>query len=187
MKKPKIYSGLIMNQKSQSNNKTNEIFNQINILNKQILKSKNAAFHKISLKYKTQKSSPHKTPPKSISKISNNKNVENIDLDIDLNKNLSKAKLINKELNNIISNISNNKNKILMNYNSNKIPGESNQNYIYVNNNNTKQRKTFYNKSTNDSPRNYLNSPNYIINRNAISVIIIHINIILIYFSRYFI
>ena len=116
MKKPKIYSGLIMNKKSQSNNKTNEIFNQINILNKQILKSKNGAFHKISLKYKTQKSSPHKTPPKSISKISNNKNLENIDLDIDLNKNLSKAKLINKELNNIISNISNNKNKILMNY-----------------------------------------------------------------------
>ena len=168
MKKPKIYSGLIMNKKSQSNNKTNEIFNQINILNKQILKSKNGPFHKISLKYKTQKSSPHKTPPKSISKITNNKNMENIDLNIDLNKNLSKAKLINKELNNIISNINNNRTKILMNYNSNKIPGEVNQNYIYVNNNNTKQRKTFYNKSTNDSPRNYLNSTNYIINRNAI-------------------
>ena len=40
MKKPKMYSGLIMNQKYQSKNKTNEIFNQINILNKQILKSK---------------------------------------------------------------------------------------------------------------------------------------------------
>ena len=168
MKKPKIYSGLIMNQKSQSNNKTNEIFNQINILNKQILKSKNGPFHKISLKYKTQKSSPHKTPPKSNSKITNNKNMENIDLNIDLNKNLSKAKLLNKELNNIISNINNNRTKILMNYNSNKIPGELNQNYIYVNNNNPKQRKTFYNKSTNDSPRNYLNSTNYIINRNAI-------------------
>jgi len=168
MKKPKMYSGLIMNQKYQSKNKTNEIFNQINILNKQILKSKNGPFHKISLKYKTQKSSPHKTPPKSLSKISNNKNVENTDLNIDLNKNLSKAKLINKELNNIISNINNNRNNILMNYNSNKIPGEANQNFIYMNNNNSKQRKTFYNKSTNDSPRNYMNSTNYILNRNGI-------------------
>ena len=148
MKKPKIYSGLIVNQKLQQVNKTNDIFNQINIINKQILKSKNGPFHKISLKYKTQKNSPHKTPPKSLNKISNNKN--NIELNLETNKNSSKAKIINKELNNIISNINNNRNKILMNYNSNKIPGEINKNLIYVNNNNFKQRKTFYNKSTND-------------------------------------
>ena len=166
MKKPKIYSGLIMNHKFQSSNKTNDIFTQLNVLNKQILKSKNGPFHKISLKYKTQKSSPHKTIPKSLSKISYNK--KDTDLNIDLNKNSYKAKIINKELNNIISNINNNRNKILMNYNSNKIPGEINQKIIYVNNNNNKHRKTFYNKSTNDSPRNYLNSTSYFLNRNEI-------------------
>ena len=165
MKKPKIYSGLIVNQKLQQANKTNDIFNQINIINKQILKSKNGPFHKISLKYKTQKNSPHKTPPKSLNKISNNKN--NIELNLETNKNSSKAKIINKELNNIISNINNNRNKILMNYNSNKIPGEINKNLIYVNNNNFKQRKTFYNKSTNDSPRNFMNSTAFILNKNG--------------------
>ena len=166
MKKTKIYSGLISNQKHQSKNKTNDIFNQINILNKQILKSKNGPFHKISLKYKTQKSSPHKTPPKSLNKISNNKNAQNVDLDIDINKNLSKTKLITKELSNIISNINNNRNKILMNYNSNKIPGENNKNFIFVNSSN-KQKKSFYNKSTNDSPRNYMNSTSYFLSKNA--------------------
>ena len=166
MKKPKLYSGLISNQKHLSKNKTNDIFNQINILNKQIFKSKNGTFHKISLKYKTQKSSPHKTPPKSLNKISNNKNMQNVDLNIDLNKNLSKAKLITKELNNIISNINNNRNKILMNYNSNKIPGENNKNFIFVNSTN-KQKKSFYNKSTNDSPRNYMNSTSYFLTKNA--------------------
>ena len=166
MKKPKLYSVLISNQKHLSKNKTNDIFNQINILNKQIFKSKNGTFHKISLKYKTQKSSPHKTPPKSLNKISNNKNMQNVDLNIDLNKNLSKAKLITKELNNIISNINNNRNKILMNYNSNKIPGENNKNFIFVNSTN-KQKKSFYNKSTNDSPRNYMNSTSYFLTKNA--------------------
>ena len=167
MKKPKIYSGLIMNQKLQSKNKANDIFNQINILNKQILKSKNGLSHKVSLKYKTQKTSPHKTFPKSLNKISNEKNSKNIDSNKDFSKNLSKAKLINKELNNILSNINNNRNKFLMNFNSNKIPGETNNNFIYVNNN-IKPKKNFYNKSTNDSPRNFMNSTNYNYNKNGI-------------------
>ena len=168
MKKPKIYSGLMMNQKIHKKNKVTEIFNQINILNKQILKSKNGLSNKVSLKYKTQKTSPHKTFPKSLSKISNEKNSKNIDVNKDYNKNLSKAKLINKELNNIISNINNNRNKFLMNYNSNKIPGKTENNFIYVDNNNIKQKKNYYNKSTNDSPRNFMNSTNYILNRNGI-------------------
>ena len=167
MKKQKIYSGLISNQKLLSKNKPNDIFNQINILNKQFLKPKNGLFHKISLKYKTQKSSPHKAIPKSLNKISNNKNFKNVDLNIDLNKNLSKTKLMTKELNNIISNINNNRNKILMNYNSNKIPGEANKNNIYVNNSN-KQKRSFYNKSTNDSPRNYMNSTSYFLDKNRV-------------------
>ena len=166
MKKPKLYSGLISNQKHLSKNKTNDIFTQINILNKQIFKSKNGPFHKISLKYKTQKSSPHKTPPKSLNKIANNKNIQNFDLNIDLNKNISKAKLITNELSNIISNINNNRNKILMSYNSNKIPGENNKNFIFVNSSN-KQKKSFYNKTANDSPRNYMNSSSYFLSKNA--------------------
>ena len=167
MKKQKIYSGLISNPKIQSKNKSNDIFNQINILNKQFLKPKNGLFHKISLKYKTQKTSPHKAIPKSLNKISNNKNFKNVDVNLELNKNLSKTKLMTKELNNIISNINNNRNKILMNYNSNKIPGEANKNYIYVNNS-IKQKRSLYNKSTNDSPRNYMNSTSYFLDKNRV-------------------
>ena len=59
--------------KFQASNKTNDIFNQINILNKQILKKKNSAFHKISLKYKTSKNTPRKGPQKSINKRKNEK------------------------------------------------------------------------------------------------------------------
>ena len=167
MKKQKIYSGLISNPKIQSKNKSNDIFNQINILNKQFLKPKNGLFHKISLKYKTQKTSPHKAIPKSLNKISNNKNFKNVDVNLELNKNLSKTKLMTKELNNIISNINNNRNKILMNYNSNKIPGEANKNYIYVNNS-SKQKRSLYNKSTNDSPKNYMNSTSYFLDKNRV-------------------
>ena len=53
----------------------------------------------------------------------------------------------------------------MMNYNSNKIRSETNTNFIYENN---KQRKILYNKSTNDSPKNYMNSTNYIIDKKGI-------------------
>ena len=164
MKNPKLYSRLMSKTKFQASNKTNDIFNQINILNKQILKSKNSAFHKISLNYKTSKNTPRKGPQKSINKNSNNKIAKNIDLNIEVNKNLLKTKLLTKELNNIISNI-NNRNNIMMNYNSNKIRSETNTNFIYENN---KQRKILNNKSTNDSPKNYMNSTNYIIDKKGI-------------------
>jgi hypothetical protein len=114
--------------KFQASNKINDIFNQINILNKQILKSKNSAFHKISLKYKTSKNTPRKGPQKSINKNSNNKIAKNIDLNIEVNKNLLKTKLLTKELNNIISNI-NNRNNIFNNrFNCSLFPRNNNFN-----------------------------------------------------------
>ena len=70
MKKPKMYTGLISNIK---NNKSNIIGNQIKPLNKQPTKTKNTSFRQILLKFKTQKSSPHKihkTPPKKDTNIS---------------------------------------------------------------------------------------------------------------------
>ena len=161
MKKPKMYSGLISNAKNnQINNKINTVSNQINNLSKPQSKTKNNSFRQILLKFKTQKSSPHKTPPKSLNKISGDKNLKNVNIN-NLNKNMSKAKLINQEINNIISYINNKNNKILVNYNSNHFI-ENNKNNII--NNNNKYHKYHYNKSTKDSPRNNQNnnSKNYI-------------------------
>ena len=143
MKKPKMNSGLISNSK---NKKTNEIANQVKNLNNQPSNVKNASFRQILLKLKTQKCSPHKTPPKSLNKISVDKNIKNVYININLNKNMSKTKLINHEINNIIYNINNNNNKISMNKNN-----ENNKNSVF--HNNKKIQKNFYNKSTKDSPR----------------------------------
>ena len=158
MKKPKMNSGLITNMRNnQLNNKINIITTQITNLNKPQSKTNNNSFRQILLKFKTQKSSPHKTPPKSLNKISVDKNLKNIDINIDLNKNMSKAKLINQEINNILTNFNNNNNKVLKNYNSNNT---TNNNKILVYN---KYQKNYYNKSSKDSPRNYqYNSKNYI-------------------------
>ena len=118
MKRPKKYLNIISNSKDNnaSNNKANDIINQMNLLNKHFLKSKNGNLNKISLKFKTQKSSPKKTLPKSLNKISYNGNSKNIEVNKDSNKNITKSKIINNELNQIFSNINNNRNKILMNY-----------------------------------------------------------------------
>ena len=168
-------SGLITNLKSKqlNNNKMNIASNQINNFNKPQSKTKNNSFLQMLLKFKTQKSSPHITPPKSLNKIYVDKNIKNANINLNLNQNMSKAKLINKEINNIITNINNNNNKILMNYNSNH-QIENNKNLVYYN------KKNSYNKSTKDSPRNLkynknnnfnnkdLNSTISIINKNAI-------------------
>ena len=158
MKKPKMNSGLISTMKNNQNNKRNVTSSQINNFNKPQSKTKNNSFLQILLKFKTQKSSPHKTPPKSLNKINVDKNIKNSYINIELNKNMSKAKLINKEINSIISNINNSNNKILMNYNSNH-QNENNKNLVYYNN---KYQKNYYNKSTKDSPRNHqYNKKNY--------------------------
>ena len=168
-------SGLITNLKSNqlNNNKMNIASNQINNFNKPQSKTKNNSFLQMLLKFKTQKSSPHKTPPKSMNKICVEKNKKNTNINLNLNQNMSKAKLINKEIDNIITNINNNNSKILMNYNSNHTT-ENNKNSVYYN------KKNSYNKSTKDSPRNLqynkknninnrdLNSTISIINKNAI-------------------
>ena len=178
MKKPKMNSNLISNMKNNQNNKNN-ISNQINNFNKPQSKTKNNSFLQILLKFKTQKSSPHKTPPKSLNKINVQKNIKDSNINIDLNKNMSKAKLINKEINNILSNINNNNNKILTNYNSN-FQTENNKNLVYYNN---KYQKNYYNKSTKDSPRTNqsnkkkfidraLNSTISILNKNREKVIL---------------
>ena len=170
MRKQKMNSGLISNIKHNqiNNNKMNLASNQINNFNKP--QSKNNSFLQMLLKFKTQKSSPHKTPPKSLNKIYVERNTKNSN--INLNQNMSKAKLINKEINNIIANINNN-NKILMNYNSNH-QTENNKNLIYYN------KKNSYNKNIKDSPGNHqnnkknnfnnrdLNSTISLINKNAI-------------------
>ena len=67
----------------------------MNLLNKHFLKSKNGNLNKISLKFKTQKSSPKKTLPKSLNKISYNGNSKNIEVNKDPNKNITKSKIIN--------------------------------------------------------------------------------------------
>ena len=167
MKKTKMYSGLITNTKNNHlNNKINIASSQTNNINKPQSRTKNNSFRQILLKFKTQKSSPHKTPPKSLNKISNNnKNFKNANVANNLNKNLSKAKLINQDINNIISYINNKNNKILVNYNSNNVIDNNNKNMINNNNNSSsKQNKYYYNKSSKDSPRNYQynNSKNYI-------------------------
>ena len=145
MKKTKMYSGLISNLKNiQLNNKTNIAPNQMKASNKQSSKTKNNSFRQILLKFKTQKSSPHKTPPKSLNKILVDKNMKNVNININLNKNMSKAKLINHEINNIISNMNYNNNKNTMNFNSN----------YQIKDNSNKFTKNYYNKSTKDSPRN---------------------------------
>ena len=157
MKKPKMYSGLITNIKNNhQNNKINIVTNQINDINKPQSKTKNNSFRKILLKFKTQKCSPHKTPPKSLNKILDQKNGKNKNIN-NLNKNMSKAKLINQEINNIISYINNKNNKIIVNYYSNH-QMENNKN------NNNKCHKFHYNKSNKDSPKHnqYNNSKNYI-------------------------
>ena len=170
MKKTKMYSGLISNLKNiQINNKTNIAQNQIKPSNKQSSKTKNNSFRQILLKFKTQKSSPHKTPPKSLNKILVDKNMKNVNININLNKNMSKAKLINHEINNIISNMNYNNNKNITNFNSN----------YQMNENSNKFTKNYYNKSTKDSPRNNnynnknfidrtLNSTISILNKNGI-------------------
>ena len=129
MKKPKMYSGLMSNNKNNyQNNKINLVSNQINYPYKPQSKTKNNSFRKILLKFKTQKCSPHKTPPKSLNKISDQKNAKNKNIN-NLNKNMSKAKLINQEINNILTNFNNNNNKVLKNYNSNNT---TNNNKILV-------------------------------------------------------
>ena len=176
MKKPKMNSGLISNLKNNQNNKLTTT-NQINNFNKPQNKTKNNSFLQILLKFKTQKSSPHKTPPKSLNKINVDKNKKDSNINIDLNKNMSK--IINKEINNIISNINNNNNKFLMNHNSN-YQTENIKNLVY---NNSKYKKNYYNKSTKDSPRanqnnkkkfidRALNSTISIINKNREKVIL---------------
>ena len=160
MKKPKMYTGLISNIK---NNKSNIIGNQIKPLNKQPTKTKNTSFRQILLKFKTQKSSPHKshkTPPKSLNKILVEKNPKNSNNNNNLNKNMSKTKLISQEINNIISNMNNNNNQILMNYNSNSRGIENNKNLVFYNN--KKFKKNNYNKSSKYSPRNNQNNKSYI-------------------------
>jgi hypothetical protein len=111
MKKTKMYSGLISNIKNNHlNNKMNAVSNQISNINNRIIpqsRTKNNSFRQILLKFKTQKSSPHKTPPKSLNKISGDKNLKNANIANNLNKNISKTKLINQEINNIISYINN--------------------------------------------------------------------------------
>ena len=157
MKKPKMNSGLISNMKNSLNNKINTT-NQINNFNKPQNKTKNNSFLQILLKFKTQKSSPHKTPPKSLNKINIDKNKKDPNINVNLNKNISKAKLINKEINNIISNINNNNNNFLMNHNSN-YQTENIKNLVY---NNSKYKKNYYNKSTKDSPRTHYNKKKFI-------------------------
>ena len=157
MKKPKMYSGLMSNNKNNyQNNKINLVSNQINHPYKPQSKTKNNSFRKILLKFKTQKCSPHKTPPKSLNKISDQKNAKNKNIN-NLNKNMSKAKLINQEINNMISYINNKNSKIVVNYYSNHQIENSK-------NNNNKYHKYHYNKSNKDSPRHnqYNNSKNYI-------------------------
>ena len=162
MKKSKMYSGLISNTKNNNlNSKINTVVTHTNNINKPQSKTKNNSFRQILLKFKTQKSSPHKTPPKSLNKILGVKHLKNSNNNVILKDNMSKPKLINQEINNIISYINTKNNKILVNYNSNHLI-ESNKNIIY--NNNNKYQKYQYNKSTKDSPRNYQynNSKNYI-------------------------
>ena len=95
MKKTKMYSGIISNTKNNHlNNKINTVSSQANNINKPQSRTKNNSFRQILLKFKTHKSSPYKTPPKSLNKISNNKNLKN-NITNNLNKNMSKTKLIN--------------------------------------------------------------------------------------------
>ena len=157
MKRPKKYLNIISNSKDNnaSNNKANDIINQMNLLNKHFLKSKNGNLNKISLKFKTQKSSPKKTLPKSLSKISYNGNSKNIEVNKDSNKNITKSKIINNELNQIFSNINNNRNKILMNYNSNKI-SKIKKKQADIDIPNTQYQKTqFNNRNIKAIPENY--------------------------------
>ena len=78
MKKLNIYSGLISNTKNNNiNNKINTVSTQTNNINKSQSKTKNDSFRQILLKFKTRKSSPHKTPPKSLNKISVIKHLKN--------------------------------------------------------------------------------------------------------------
>ena len=127
----------------------------MNLLNKHFLKSKNGNLNKISLKFKTQKSSPKKTLPKSLSKISYNGNSKNIEVNKDSNKNITKSKIINNELNQIFSNINNNRNKILMNYYSNKI-SKNKKKHPDINIPNTQYQKTqFNNRNIKAIPENY--------------------------------
>ena len=162
MRKSKIYSGLISNTKNyQLNNKSKVVSNQINNLNKLQSKNNNNSFHQILLKFKTQKNSPHKAPPKSLNKNYDDQKLKNTNNNIITNKNMSKAKLINQEINNIISSINNNNNKFLKNYNSNH-QINNNKNLVY---NNNKYKKNYFNKSTKDSPRNYKNNTKIYIER----------------------
>ena len=90
MKKTKIHSGLTTNMKiNQINNKNNTSSNQITNLNKPQCKISNNSVCQILLKFKTQKNSPHKTPPKSLNKIYADKNLKNVFINTNLNKNFS--------------------------------------------------------------------------------------------------
>ena len=138
---------------NQLNSKSKIISNQLNNFNKQQSKNNNNSFHQILLKFKTQKNSPHKAPPKSLNKNYDDKKMKNGNINLNVNKNMSKAKLINQEINNIIASINNNNNnKFLKNYYSNH-QINNNRNLVY----NNKYQKNYYNKSTKDSPRNCKN------------------------------
>ena len=97
------------------NNKINSVVTHTNNINKPQSKTKNNSFRQILLKFKTQKSSPHKTPPKSLNKILGVKHLKNSNNNVILKDNMSKPKLINQEINNIISYINTKNNKILYN------------------------------------------------------------------------
>ena len=116
MKNSKINSGLMSNTK---NNKKN--YKKINTLSNQALnldlyrpqtKTKKNPFSHILMKFKTQKSSPHKNPAKSLNKIIDNKNNNNQNF---FNKSISKSKLLNQERNSIISYTINNKRNLNLN------------------------------------------------------------------------
>ena len=99
MKKLNIYSGLISKTKNNNkNNKINTVSSQTNNINKSQSKIKNDSFRQILLKFKTQKSSLQKTPPKSLNKISGVKHLKNSKKQYYLKKDdMSEPKIIGRK------------------------------------------------------------------------------------------